>query len=48
MQILEESSGGQAPPEFMSSHPNPGNRIARIEEVISQVYPNGVPAGLEP
>jgi predicted Zn-dependent protease len=47
MKILEESSQGNRPPEFFSTHPNPENRIARIEEAIKQQYPNGVPAGLE-
>ncbi|MCA9994978.1 MAG: M48 family metalloprotease [Anaerolineales bacterium] len=47
MKILEETSGG-SPPEFMSTHPNPGNRAARIEEAIQQLFPNGVPDGLIP
>ena len=47
MKILEETSGG-APPEFMSTHPNPGNRAARIEEAIQQLFPDGVPDGLTP
>lgn len=47
MRILEETSGG-APPEFMSTHPNPGNRAARIEEAIRQLFPDGVPDGLTP
>lgn len=47
MQILEESSKGNQPPEFFSTHPNPQNRIQRIEEAIKEQYPNGVPEGLE-
>ena len=47
MKILEESNQGNRPPEFFSTHPNPENRIARIEEAIKQQYPNGVPEGLE-
>lgn len=47
MQILEETSGG-SPPEFMSTHPNPGNRASRIEEAIRQLFPDGVPDGLTP
>lgn len=47
MKILEETSGG-APPEFMSTHPNPGNRAARIEEAIQRLFPDGVPDGLTP
>lgn len=48
MEILAESSGGAAPPEFFSTHPNPENRIGRIQEAIQEVFPNGVPDGLEP
>ncbi len=47
MQVLEESSQGNRPPEFFSTHPNPENRIVRIREEISARYPGGVPAGLE-
>jgi predicted Zn-dependent protease len=46
MQILAESSSGGRPPEFFSSHPNPENRIQRIQEAIDEEFPNGVPAGL--
>ncbi|OKL39572.1 M48 family metalloprotease [Pontibacter flavimaris] len=47
MEILEEASGGASGgPEFMQTHPNPGNRMARIEEAIQQEYPQGVPEGL--
>jgi predicted Zn-dependent protease len=47
MQILEKSAQGPRPPEFFSTHPNPENRIARIEEAIKERYPNGLPEGLE-
>jgi beta-barrel assembly-enhancing protease len=47
-EILEEASGGSRQPEFMSSHPNPGNRIAQIEAAIQEYYPNGLPEGLTP
>jgi predicted Zn-dependent protease len=48
MKILERSSGGRSGPDFLSTHPNPGNRLARIEEAINKNFPEGVPAGLEP
>jgi predicted Zn-dependent protease len=48
MQILEEASGGARQPEFFSTHPNPENRVARIEEAIQQQFPGGVPEGLKP
>ncbi len=40
MKILEDASGGAAPPEFMSTHPNPGNRIAQIDKTINDNYSN--------
>jgi predicted Zn-dependent protease len=48
MQILASASEGNRPPEFFSTHPNPDNRIARIEEAIQEEFPNGVPEGLTP
>lgn len=48
MQVLKESAGGGRQPEFFSTHPDPENRVARIEDAIRVVFPNGVPAGLEP
>lgn len=47
MQILAASRAGAEPPEFFSTHPNPENRIARIQEAIDELFPNGVPEGLE-
>jgi beta-barrel assembly-enhancing protease len=35
MEILQEAAGDQRQPEFMSSHPDPGNRIERIREQIA-------------
>src|SRR3954454_491611 len=46
MKILEEASGGKRQTEFMSSHPNPGNRQQVIEAAIEKLYPNGVPPQL--
>jgi predicted Zn-dependent protease len=48
MQILAEASGGGGPPEFMSTHPDPGNRIAEIERAIKEEFPQGLPDGLKP
>jgi predicted Zn-dependent protease len=48
MGILNEASGGQAPPEWMSTHPSNENRVATIEQAIANVFPGGVPDGLEP
>jgi predicted Zn-dependent protease len=46
MDILEQSSGGSRQPEFMSTHPNPGNRREMITKAIETKYPNGVPEDL--
>ncbi len=48
MQILEAASGGGSQPEFLSTHPNPGNRVAEIEAAIAEMYPNGMPEGMTP
>jgi predicted Zn-dependent protease len=47
MEVLGTASGGARQPEFMSTHPDPGNRIQRIEEAIQEEFPNGVPDGLQ-
>jgi len=46
MEILARSSGGTGRPEFLSSHPDPGNRQERIREAIANRFPNGVPDSL--
>jgi beta-barrel assembly-enhancing protease len=37
MQILEASQTGNQPPEFFSTHPNPGNRIQQIQSDIQNI-----------
>lgn len=39
MKILEQAAQGNSPPEFLSTHPNPGNRIEYLNETIDQQYP---------
>ena len=47
MEILKRASGGSSPrPEFLSTHPDPGNRLEIIRAEIARVFPNGVPEGL--
>jgi len=46
MEILAESSEGGGQPEFFSTHPNPENRIAKIQEAIQTEFPDGLPGGL--
>ena len=36
MEILRDSRQGQSPPEFMSTHPDPGNRIETIQQSIKK------------
>ena len=48
MEVLAGASGGSRQPEFMSTHPAPENRTARIRETIQKQFPNGVPQGLKP
>jgi len=37
MRILADAANGPRPPEFLSSHPDPGNRIGEIESAIANV-----------
>lgn len=46
MRILAESRSGSPQPEFLSTHPDPGNRSQRIEDEIATLFANGVPAKL--
>ncbi len=48
MKILAASTGGKRSPEFFSTHPNPENRLAKIQQAIKQEFPQGLPAGLKP
>ncbi len=48
MKILDSARGGVGrQPEFMSTHPNPGNRIDRLVGLIEREYPSGIPGRLE-
>ena len=38
---LEAETKGKNPPQFLSDHPNPGNRVARVDEEIDKL--GGVP-----
>ncbi|PRY11929.1 peptidase M48-like protein [Pontibacter ummariensis] len=43
LRILEQANRGAGGPEFLQTHPNPGNRVAQLEQVIREEYPNGLP-----
>lgn len=47
MQILQQAGGSSSQPEFLSTHPDPGNRIEAIQKEIDAEFPNGVPDGLK-
>jgi predicted Zn-dependent protease len=47
MEVLASVGGGARQPEFMSTHPDPGNRLEEIQKAIDQEFPNGVPEGLQ-
>lgn len=48
MDILASANQrGGAPPEFLSTHPNPGNRAAQLTAMIQARFPGGVPAELQ-
>lgn len=46
MKVLAESGGGGGP-EFFQTHPNPENRVQKIEQAIKELFPNGVPSSLK-
>jgi predicted Zn-dependent protease len=46
MRILEDASRGGAPPEMLSTHPYPEQRVAEIQRYLAEKYPNGVPREL--
>jgi predicted Zn-dependent protease len=48
MKVLDEAGGGGGPPEFLSTHPKPANRVEYIKQVIAEEFPNGLPPGLAP
>jgi predicted Zn-dependent protease len=48
MEVLAKASGGSRQPEFVSTHPAPENRAARIQDEIGKRFPGGVPPGLTP
>lgn len=48
LEILNSARGGAGEqPEFLSTHPNPGNRIEQLTTIINDEYPNGIPVQLQ-
>ena len=46
MEVLKRASGGSGRPDFLSTHPDPGDRLQRIDAEIARLYPSGVPPSL--
>lgn len=46
MKVLQQAGGRSNRPEFLSTHPDPGNRLEKIQAEIARLYPGGVPANL--
>ena len=46
MKVLDEATSGSGPPEMLSTHPKPANRIEYIRQVIKTTFPDGLPPGL--
>jgi predicted Zn-dependent protease len=44
-QRMEKASNGQAPPEFLSTHPAAGNRIAQLEKFLPEALKYYQPVG---
>jgi predicted Zn-dependent protease len=47
MQILKQVSAGSRQPEFLRSHPDPGNRLETLQEMIQKQFPQGLPNNLD-
>lgn len=46
MRILRDAGGGRSQSAFFSTHPDPENRMEKIDAAIREVFPNGIPGGL--
>jgi predicted Zn-dependent protease len=45
MEILQSAGGGKGAPEFLSTHPNPGNRLEYLHEMIEEKYVTAAQSG---
>ena len=45
MEILQSAGGGRGAPEFLSTHPNPGNRLEYLTETIEEKYVTAAQSG---
>ena len=47
MQSLGDTLQDGRPPAFFSTHPSPDNRVMRLQTLITQTYPQGLPRNLK-
>jgi beta-barrel assembly-enhancing protease len=47
IQRLDASRQGGQPAAFFSTHPSPDNRVKRLQTLITQMYPQGIPRSLK-
>ncbi len=47
MKILNSARGASGQPEFLSTHPNPANRVQQLIAIIEQNFPQGIPGNLQ-
>ena len=47
IQRLDASRQGGQPAAFFSTHPSPDNRVKRLQTLITQTYPQGIPRNLK-
>ena len=45
MRVLQTASGGKGPPQFLSTHPNPGNRLEYLSAAIEKQYAGAAASG---
>ena len=46
MRVLRQAGGGGRQPQFLSTHPDPGNREEMVKQFIAKRFPNGIPSSL--
>lgn len=46
LQVLADAAGGAQPPQILSTHPHPEERIGLVKAQIDKMYPDGVPEEL--
>lgn len=46
LKVLAAAGGGAQPPQILSTHPHPEERIGLVEAQIKEMFPNGVPEEL--